>query len=30
MAQKKNKKKKSGCINIVIVEAGYTGKNWTI
>lgn len=30
MAQKKDKKKKSGCINIYIVTAGYNGKNWTI
>ncbi len=29
MANKK-KIKKSGCVNILIVEAGYTGKKWTI
>ena len=23
-------KKKSGCVNVVIVEAGYNGKKWTI
>lgn len=27
---KKNNKKKSGCINIYIVQAGYNGKKWTI
>ena len=27
---KKSGKKKSGCINIYIVEAGYNGKKWTI
>lgn len=27
---KKNGKKKSGCINILIVQAGYDGKKWTI
>lgn len=33
MADTKKKstvKKKSGCINVVIVKAGYNGKNWTI
>ena len=24
------KKKKSGCISVVIVSAGYSGKNWSI
>ena len=23
-------KKKSGCVNVVVVEAGYNGKKWTI
>ena len=27
---KKNGKKKGGCINILIVQAGYDGKKWTI
>lgn len=27
---KKGNKKRSGCINIYIVEAGYNGKKWTI
>lgn len=26
----KKKKKKSGCINIYIVTAGYNGEKWTI
>ena len=24
------KRKKSGCINVVIVSAGYNGKHWSI
>lgn len=27
---KNGNKKKSGCVNVVIVEAGYNGKKWTI
>lgn len=26
----KDSKKKSGCVNVVVVEAGYNGKKWTI
>ena len=25
-----NDKKKSGCVNLAVVQAGYNGKKWTI
>ena len=28
--QEEKKKKKSGCVNVAIVQAGYNGKKWTI
>ena len=26
----KKDKKKSGCVNVYVVQAGYNGKKWTI
>lgn len=27
---KKDKKRKSGCINVLIIKAGYNGVKWTV
>ena len=29
-SKKEMDKKKSGCVNLAVVQAGYNGKKWTI